>query len=116
VTRAIVDAFPYVRAYHSITGSGVHYLASMTPIDSPDVDLLLRRLPPRARIDMNEWYWGKEPWEILNSMLKTSIDARVLLNYLEKGESRKYMITDDRPINEYFKLRRLFAKEDSDSG
>jgi hypothetical protein len=100
VTQAIVDAFPYVRVYVSIEGGGIHYLASMTPIETPTIETLVKRIPPRARSDMLEWFPFRLEY-ILGTMLKKEINISLILD-----EDNKIMITDDRPINEYFKLRR----------
>jgi spermidine synthase len=106
VTRSLVDAFPYVRVYRSIEGGwGSHYLASMTPIGTPTIETLVKRIPSRARSDILELH----PWisleYILGTMLYSEVNAPLIL-----GEDDSIMITDDRPINEYFKLRRSFAK------
>jgi spermidine synthase len=111
VARALDDAFPYVMAYHSVEGWGIHYLASMTPIDSPTVDMLVERIPPRAVFDILEWDRDKSLKKVLSSMLNGSTDIKTVLRY--QGKDEKNMITDDRPINEYFKLRRFFAKRNS---
>jgi predicted membrane-bound spermidine synthase len=105
VTRSLVDAFPYVRFYQPIEGRGIHYLASMTPIGTPDIETLVKRIPSRAQSDLLEWSNGIRLEEIIYYMLTVSDDASALL-----GEDDSIMITDDRPINEYFKLRRIFKK------
>ena len=38
IARSLVEVFPHVRAYRSVAGSGVHYLASMTPFETPTVE------------------------------------------------------------------------------
>jgi hypothetical protein len=105
VTRALVDAFPYVRVYLPIGGMGIHYLASMTPIETPTIETLVERIPPRARSDILEWHQGTRLEDILGTMLFREGKVSFILD-----EDKKIMITDDRPINEYFKLRRSFAK------
>lgn len=109
VTSAIVDAFPYVRGYISIEGWGIHYLASMTPIDFPTIDMLLKKIPDRAKLDILEWEQDKTLRDILGKMYKESYTGAGLLNHAERKD--RGMITDDRPINEYFKLRRLFGEK-----
>ncbi len=114
VTRALVEAFPYVKASSSIGvgGWGLHYLASMSPIDVPTVETLAKRMPDSARLDVWEWTKPLKLERILERMHDNTIEAKTILNYL--GTDNEYMVTDDRPVNEYFKLRRFFAEEDSE--
>lgn len=101
IIRALTDAFPHVKAYSSVEGWGMHFLASMQPIDSPPVETLLSRLPLQAREDMMEWHTNKEPIELMKTMLRFTVDASTLVT------EDDVMITDDQPVNEYFILRRI---------
>ncbi|MBI5889000.1 MAG: hypothetical protein HZB82_09910 [Deltaproteobacteria bacterium] len=101
IIRALTDAFPHVKAYSSVEGWGMHFLASMQPIDSPPVETLLSRLPLRAREDMMEWHANKQPIELMKTMLRFTVDAATLVT------EDDVMITDDQPVNEYFILRRI---------
>lgn len=101
IIRALTDAFPHVKAYSSVEGWGLHFLASMQPIDSPPVETLLSRLPLQAKKDMMEWHTNKEPKEMMKTMLRFTVDASTLVT------EDDVMITDDQPVNEYFILRRI---------
>lgn len=101
VIHALTDAFTHVKAYSSVEGWGMHFLASMQPIDSPPVETLLSRLPLQARKDMMEWYPGKDPIELMKTMLVFTADASTLVT------EDDVMITDDQPVNEYFFLRSI---------
>jgi len=98
--RSIASSFPYVRVYHNYEGDGYHFLASMTPIPERSAEELARRMPAAAQRDLLEWtsYKGAVPFvrEILSHRLEIS-------SLVGGGQDR---ITDDRPFNEYFVLRR----------
>ncbi|MDP6625422.1 MAG: fused MFS/spermidine synthase [Nitrospinota bacterium] len=105
VTRAIVSVFPYVKIFPSIEDWGVHYLASMNRIDIPPVEILVSRFSDRARNDLLEWNKGINLKEMVRKMV--GVYSTGLMN-IDANDDR--LITDDRPINEYFMLRRFLAK------
>ncbi len=101
VVRSLVNSFPYVRAYPSVAGWGYHFLASMSPIQALTLEELSQRLPERARYDLLEWSGGTQ----LQDYLRPVLSSEVPLKHLLSPELR-VRITDDRPFNEYFWLRR----------
>jgi len=102
LAKAIKNVFPYVRAYRSLEGWGYHLFASMRPIRMPTVDEFLERIPLGARADYVEW----NPNETPKNLYKTLLDREYNMNdVLPPGSP--YSITDDRPFNEYFLLRRI---------
>lgn len=102
VIHAISDAFPYAKVYSSVEGWGLHILASMQPIGTPDIKTLLSKMPAQAKADMMEWSSKEQPEQFMSRMLKYTMDASKLVS------EDDVMITDDQPINEYFALRRIF--------
>ena len=103
--RSLYNAFPYVRANRSCEGWGVHFLASMSPLKAPSVGEMLAKMPLSARKDMMEWSRkNARPDELLKKMLSREVAARELFN-----DDQTIRITDDRPYNEYYFLRRLFS-------
>jgi spermidine synthase len=107
---ALTDAFPYVRVYDSSENWGYHFLASMSPIEvNPNPVTIARRFPVAARDDMMEWNQKENLAVIASRMLKFSTEAESFLETL--GGNKEIMITDDRPVNEYFKLRRGILSE-----
>jgi spermidine synthase len=106
VARALKSSFPYLRVYRGIEGWGWHFLASERPIPVRTGAELVARMPPDAVVDMMEWGPAPAPEEQLNRVLsfQTSIDA--IIAYAPAIPA----LTDDRPINEYFLLRRRFGK------
>jgi predicted membrane-bound spermidine synthase len=99
---ALRDVFPHVRAYQSVEGWGMHLLASDRPIAERTALELTARLPPEAAADLVAWGPHPTPAEQLGAVLAREI--AVDWPALERLASA---LTDDRPLNEYFLLRRL---------
>jgi spermidine synthase len=106
VVRSAMVSFPYVRCFKSINGWGLHIIASMDPIEIPDAAQLAARLPDSARRDLLEWSTTQDAVQDLNTVLSNEIAYKEDLN-----PDPKIKITDDRPLNEYFLLRRLANPE-----
>jgi predicted membrane-bound spermidine synthase len=100
IARSLVEVFPYVRAYRSVDGTGVHYLASMTPFQTPSVEEMVSRMPAPGQEDLAEWT-RKDLRSDIAAVLGNEIPIASLL-----GPDPSVEVTDDRPYNEYFLLRR----------
>ncbi|MBI1922192.1 MAG: fused MFS/spermidine synthase [Geobacter sp.] len=100
ITRSLVEVFPYVKIYTSVDGWGVHLLASMSPLETPTPEEMVSRLPVQAKKDLLEWSHKGLNADI-SSILANEIPVAELLSL-----DRSIVITDDRPYNEYFLLRR----------
>lgn len=105
-TRALVEQFRYVRAFGSIEGWGIHFVASDHPIELPSREELERRIPPSAARDLVEWTPGATA---------TALFARVLTNEISTDELLARSpgtpaVSDDRPFNEYYLLRTFLAR------
>lgn len=100
--RALAASFPYLRVFLSIEGYGLHFLASARPIPDRTAAELAAHLPDAARRDLIEW--GPEPnaEAQFKRVLPNEIPLRVFIN-----NDRAPVLTDDRPVNEYYFLRRL---------
>ena len=92
--------FPHVRAFRSIEGWGVHFLASAEPIDTLSAGQILARLPPRAGADLSEWSGARTAAD-MERVIASELPVEALMT-----DRRSVVITDDRPYNEYFLLRR----------
>ncbi len=103
VARTLAQSFPYVVAYRSVADWGVHYLASMQPIPEITAAMFAARLPEAARRDLLEW--GPEP--TVEAMGTAILSRRLALTDIVPNPQGNPVITDDRPYNEYFMLRRL---------
>jgi spermidine synthase len=115
VVNTVVREFPHVvafRAFEAPTGSrvadaGVHLLAAEWPITVPAIAAVIARMPDAAKRDLLEWH-PEMPIELAwDFVLKQRIDVAELL----PGNPR-LGITDDRPFNEYFWLRRTLGASD----
>lgn len=104
IVKALKESFPYVRAFHCIEKSlGSHFLASNSPFPNYSAEVLASHLPPAAVADFLEWD-------------QSSSAQRQFERVLQNQESLDQFITpapdspvlqDDRPVNEYFIVRRL---------
>jgi len=105
VVRALEESFPYVRAFHSIERVGYHLLASMSPIPAATAAQLAERLPPDAAHDLMEWGPAATPEAQFQSVLEQEVPVATIL----QEDSKAPALQDDRPVNEYFLIRRLLA-------
>ncbi|MGC2246058.1 MAG: hypothetical protein WA609_05600 [Terriglobales bacterium] len=105
VARALKESFPYVRAFKSVAGWGVHYLASRQPIPDRSPADLAKRMPPAAAADLVEWGPYSTPEQQFAAVLKNELPIDWIIS-LDKNAPA---LQDDRPVNEYDLLRRLRA-------
>jgi spermidine synthase len=108
VARSLLDSFPYVKMYRSFEGPGLeesgfgyHFLASRRPIEVPGAEVLAARMPDSAKADLVEWVQDKDVVSFLRTVLEHETDPE---EFVRGADAR---ITDDRPFNEYYLLRRL---------
>jgi spermidine synthase len=102
VVRSIIEAFPYVRCFPSIDGSGLHMLGSMEPIPDLDGKQLVARMPVAAQNDLLEWEASKDAVAFVNRVVNHEYSVSSIIN-----PDPTIQVTDDQPFNEYFLLRRL---------
>ena len=81
-------------------------LGSMDPLEKLDAAKMAARMPESARQDLVEWNAVKDARAYLASICDKEFDPAMLL-YPDPGME----VTDDKPYNEYFLLRRLFNRE-----
>jgi spermidine synthase len=103
VARALYESFPYVRAFVSIEGWGVHFLASRQPIPVRSAADLAKRLPASASADLLEWGPFTSAEQEFTAVLKREIPMSRLL----AQDVYAPAMQDDRPVNEYYLLRQL---------
>ncbi len=101
VTRALTGTFPHVRAFSSIEGWGIHFLASDRPMPRLSPAQAAARLPAAARTDLLEWGPAASAEEQLGLVLRREIQVERLLAL----DPRAPALSDDRPVNEYYLLR-----------
>jgi spermidine synthase len=107
VAKAIQQSFPYIRVYHSLDGWGYHFLASNEPIPSYSPAALASHLPPTATADLLEW----GPATNAEDQFARVVSQEVSLDELIAQDPGAPALQDDRPVNEYFMLRRLEQPE-----
>ena len=99
--RSLRESFPYVRCFQAVAKAGTHMLASMEPIEIRKGAELAPRLPPQAIEDLLEWSLFLTPTDCLDYILAQEMPTEKVLD-----TTSHIRITDDRPYNEYFLLRR----------
>ncbi|MGD1154639.1 MAG: hypothetical protein ABSA41_02305 [Terriglobia bacterium] len=105
VARALKNSFPYVRVYRSVEGWGWHFLASLRPIPARSAADLVARMPAGAVVDLMEWGPAKTPNQQFDRVLSTETTTGQMIALSPSTPA----LQDDRPINEYFLLRKLVA-------
>jgi hypothetical protein len=109
VVRAIREEFPHVRIFSSILGWGFHILASDSPIDPAPASVLASRIPPRAASDLVEWIESANAQQVMEAVLAREIAPEALIQRAPELPA----IRDDRPVNEYFFLRRSMTSSNA---
>ena len=99
---ALHDAFPYVRGFVSVEGWGFHLLASGRPFPPQTADGLARRMPASAQADLVAW----GPYPTVREQLDTVLHREIFIDWEALGRLSA-PLSDDRPLNEYFLVRRL---------
>lgn len=103
VAQAIKASFPYVRVYGSLESWGNHFLASDQPIPEWTPQELVAHMPPAAIHDMMEW----GPQSTPQGQFAAVIDTEFPIDQMIAEAPNAPPLEDDRPVNEYFILRKL---------
>ena len=101
ITKALMQSFPYVRAFRSYDRFGIHFLASMEPLRMTSSSVLAARLPSGAVSDFVEWGPQANPQQQFELVLSQELSLEKLL----AEDPRAPAMRDDQPINEYYLLR-----------
>jgi spermidine synthase len=98
---ALRDVFPHIRAFASVEGWGAHLLASNQPIADRTGAEMAASMPPAALKDLVEWGPHRTPAEQFDAVLaQENFPSWDVLSRMSGP------LTDDRPLNEYFLVRR----------
>jgi spermidine synthase len=103
VARALAEQFPYVRVFRSVEGWGFHFLASGRPIPRRTPREMAFRLPEAAARDLVEWGPAKTADLQFLEVLRNEMRLEAVIG-VDPGAP---VLTDDRPVNEYYFLRHL---------
>jgi spermidine synthase len=107
IARSLVESFDQVVAFRAFEGEGIHYTASMAPIRIPSADEIAARIPHAARRDLVEWNTGG--LADVRSFVMKFLSGKVPIERVLAPDPT-IVITDDRPFNEYYLLRRGFRR------
>jgi hypothetical protein len=102
-TRALQEAFPHVRAFPSVMGGGLHFLASDRPLPRRSAADLAREMPAAAAVDLVAWGPHRTAEAQFEPVLAEEQSVAGLIALAPDAPT----LTDDRPVNEYYFLRRL---------
>jgi spermidine synthase len=103
VLRSIHESFPNVRCLTSMEGWGFHLLATEEPLEPLDAQQLAARMPEAAKKDLVEWATSPDVPAYIQPVISQEIHIAEHLN-----PDPEIKVTDDRPFNEYFLLRRMW--------
>jgi spermidine synthase len=101
ILRSLVNSFSFVRCFVSVDNMGVHMLSSQQPIANISAREIASRMPAAAAIDLLEWERSDTLVDYVQRVLGNEMPVERALN-----PQLEIRITDDRPYNEYFLLRR----------
>jgi predicted membrane-bound spermidine synthase len=115
VARSIRESFPDVRVFRD--EFGLHFLCSEQPLPQSSAAELIQKMPASALIDLTEWspppYSGttEHGKVIAYSRLNALLAHEIALDQLIAAAPATPAITDDRPVNEYYILRKWFRAD-----
>lgn len=104
VARALQESFPYVRVFfEKPDGSwGMHFLASMQPLHNWTAAELAQHLPNSAAKDLVEW----GPQRTAEGQFAALLQKETSLKQMIAEAPDAPALQDERPVNEYYLLRR----------
>jgi len=102
VALALRRSFPSVRVFGSGQGWGFHFLASDRLLPDRTANELAQRLPAQAAADLVEW--GPQP--TAEGEFAGVLRNDISINQFISASPATPALNDDRPINEYYALRR----------
>ncbi len=106
VALALRRSFPFVRVFNSELGWGFHFLASDHLLPNRTAAELALRLPTGAAVDFVEW--GPEPSP--EGQFARLLHNEISIDQLISPAPATPALSDDRPINEYYFLRRKLRR------
>jgi len=106
VARSLHNSFPYVRVFRWGTRWGFHFLCTEQPLPNLTAEDLQRRLPADAAIDLAEWAPPGRGSQAVFGAFQSLLQSEVPIEAVIQLSPTTPALTDDRPINEYYMLRR----------
>jgi spermidine synthase len=102
VTLALRRSFPYLRVFAFGKNWGFHFLASDRPLPNRTASELAGRLPAAAAADLVEW--DKQPDTV--ARFAHLLNYELPIDQLISASPATPALSDDRPINEYYLVRK----------
>ena len=104
VARALQESFPHARAFYVYpeTRRGIHFLASMQPIHDWTARELAQHMPAPAAKDLIEWGPQADAELQFGTLLKNETSIDQIIAQAPSAPA----LQDDRPVNEYYLIRR----------
>lgn len=105
IARALRNSFPYICVFRYADRWGFHFLASERPLPDRTAGGLQRRMPDSAVTDLTEWAPSSGSSTVLrvfDALLRNEIPIETVIALSPAAPA----LSDDRPINEYYMLRR----------
>lgn len=113
-TRSAVESFSCIKIFSSVDDPfkilwGLHFICSMEPIQDITPKEFLEKLPADAKTDLKEMFFYTFPDDKVEAIVEQLISRQLPLekNQLNNPSEK---ITDDRPFNEYYLIRRYREK------
>lgn len=110
VIRALTAEFKYVKIFIIPSGNGIFFIASNSPIEDFLPDRLVSKMPEKAVKDLTEWLDCEK--QLQNAAQFIGLLSELSIDKILKFYNNDAVITDDKPYNEYFLLRRLGKNEE----
>jgi spermidine synthase len=104
IAKGLQQSFPYVQAFLSFDGYGIHFLASKEPLPVVSSSVLATRLQPAAAADFLEW----GPQTTVQEQFDRVLSRELAVEKIIAENPRAPVLEDNQPINEYFLLRSWF--------
>ncbi len=102
VALALRRSFPYLRVFAFGKNWGFHFLASDRPLPNRTASELAHRLPAAAAADLVEWDKQPDPEARFTHLLNYELP----IDQLIAASPATPALSDDRPINEYYLVRK----------
>ncbi|HXZ31835.1 MAG TPA: MFS transporter [Terriglobales bacterium] len=109
VARALQNSFDHVRVFHCVVKNsnvktqGLLFLASDAPFAARTATSLVQRMPATAIHDLLEWGPEMTPEKQLADIMDHEVPIETVIAQAPEAAA----LDDDRPVNEYYFLRRL---------
>jgi spermidine synthase len=104
IVSSLIAVFPNVRVFNSMGGWGMHLFASNRLLPDKTPNEMVAALSGRSAADMMEWGPFANPEDQISEIMSRELSVAQIL----QGAADALAIEDDRPVNEYYLLRKLF--------